>query len=398
MASNPATLPVPGLALDLSGIDGGLYISTHVVSVLWGISCLQIFTYFIQYVREQDTNYGPLRFVSYPKDKAIFKILENILGRSLVVSYSSKIQHIYWAHARNSRSILTVQHVCVIQPEYFLLITSWGNPAALSVDPIESSVQALMTVLAALITQCFFTYRLYIFTSRRLLFPMIFVSTMRFNTLIPSDFIRNLVKLPLIIGQLVVEAIALKISFATHNNQQLKAKSFISPTIASNAFPVAIDAGIAACMTYWLFKESKGITGSHVMIVRLITLTINSGFWTASVALAVFVGSIVGSDEIYGTIYYLLGPLYCNTVLANLNAREYLRAAQESEEIAFRSNLNFEAAAHSTIATSVSFAAQSSHYPPFSGEHSVLSASIRFNFPSLHVLSFLTSILLDKEG
>ncbi|KAF9066038.1 hypothetical protein BDP27DRAFT_1054529 [Rhodocollybia butyracea] len=298
--STPTSFPVTGLALDLSESHGGLYISAHVVSALWGISCMQIFTY----------------FVHYPKDSAILKILVVVL----------------W-------SIFTIQLVSIIQPEYFFLIASWGNPAALLVDPIETSVEALMTAITALIAQCFFTYRLYLF-SRRMLFPIIFF--------------------PLIIGQLVIEAVALHNSFTTTNVQELTTKSFINPTIASNAFPVVIDAGIAACMAYWLFKEAKGAARSHVMIVRLITLTINSGFWTASVALVVLVGSIVGNlAQTYGTIYYLLCPLYCNTVLANLNAREYIRNTQRSETV-FVSNRRYEAARCSTIMTSVSFATQSS--------------------------------------
>ncbi|KAF9066033.1 hypothetical protein BDP27DRAFT_1424182 [Rhodocollybia butyracea] len=287
--STPTSSPVPGSALDLSDTHGGLYISAHIVSALWGVSCMQIFTYFIH----------------YPKDNAILKILVVVL----------------WA-------ILTIQLVFILQPEYFFLITSWGNLAALSVDPRETSVEALMTAITALIAQCFFTYRLYLF-SRRLLFPILF--------------------LPLIIGQLVTEAVALHNSFTTTNIQQLTNRSFINPTIASNAFPVAIDAGIAACMAYWLFKESKGAaTRSHAMIVRLITLTINSGFWTASVAFAVLVGSIVGSPQTYGIIYYLLCPLYCNTVLANLNAREYIRNTQRSDTV-FTSDIRFEVAPPSTI-------------------------------------------------
>ncbi|KAF9077120.1 hypothetical protein BDP27DRAFT_1311850 [Rhodocollybia butyracea] len=208
--SAPTSLLNPGLALNLSEIRGGLYVSSHLVSALWGISCMQIFTY----------------FVHYPKDKVIFKTM---------------------AHAKDLRSMLTIQLFCVIQPDYFLLIISWGNPAALLDDP----------------------------------------------------------------------------NFTATSVQQLAAKSFLTPAILCNAFPVASDAGLAACMTYWLLKESKGATGYP------------------SVALAALVGSVVGSAETYGTIYYLLCSLYCNTVLANLNAREYIRDAQKSE-IVIGSNLRFE--------------------------------------------------------
>ncbi|KAF9064748.1 hypothetical protein BDP27DRAFT_1425510 [Rhodocollybia butyracea] len=171
--------------------------------------------------------------------------------------------------------------------------------------------------------------------------------------------------LPLIIGQLIIGAVNLHFSFTTHDNQQLTSKFFIHTTIACNALPVAIDAGIDACMTYWLLKESKGAAGSHAMIVRLITLTINSGFWT--VALAALVASIVSSAKTYGAINNLLCSLYCNVVLANLNAREYIRDAQRSE-IVLGSDLRFEPAPHSSIAAGVSFAARSPHYPLASGD------------------------------
>ncbi|KAF9065429.1 hypothetical protein BDP27DRAFT_1332050 [Rhodocollybia butyracea] len=230
------------------------------------------------------------------------------------------------------------------------MITSWGDPSALTAVPIERSVQGLITVLVAFIVQCFFTYRLYIF-SRRLLFPIIF--------------------LPLIVGQLIAEAFSLQITFTTHNAQEFTAKSFINTSIASNSLPVAIDAGIATCMAYWLFKESKGAAGgSHAMIVRLITFTIISGFWTASVALAALVASIVSSVLTYGAISQLLCALYCNIVLANLNARDYLRDTQRSE-IVLGSNVRFEAAPRSTITAGISFSTtRTSHCdPPSSEEH-----------------------------
>ncbi|KAE9384562.1 hypothetical protein BT96DRAFT_644745 [Gymnopus androsaceus JB14] len=228
-----STPPTPGLALNLDNIHGGLYISAHVVSALWGIACLQTFTY----------------FVHYAKDKIIFKIMVVAL----------------W-------TMSTLQLYCVIAPQYRFTITFWGNPAVLLKKTNESS----------------------------------------------------------------------------------------APAVASNALPVAIDSGLSICMVYWLVKESKGAIGSHAIVVRLITLTINSGFWTASVALAALITSVVTQVQIYGAVYYVLCSLYCNTVLANLNAREFIRSAQKSE-IVFGSNLRFETGGgHSSDSTSrdMSFAAR----------------------------------------
>jgi hypothetical protein len=86
---------------------------------------------------------------------------------------------------------------------------------------------------------------------------------------------------------------------------------------------------------------------SHDIATKLVTLTINSGFWTASVALAALitvynfskctrcgpqiVQSIVCEVQVYGAVYYILCPLYCNTVIANLNARQYVRDKFRSE-------------------------------------------------------------------
>ncbi|KAE9403037.1 hypothetical protein BT96DRAFT_512302 [Gymnopus androsaceus JB14] len=122
---------------------------------------------------------------------------------------------------------------------------------------------------------------------------------------------------------------------------ELSSTKYLHAVLASNIISIIIDSGITVCMSYWILKESRGSYGSGTLIVRLITLTVNSGFWTAAATLASLITYFVASPLVYGAVTYMMSPLYCIVVLANLNAREDIRDAQGSN-IVFGSNIGFE--------------------------------------------------------
>ncbi|KAE9403042.1 hypothetical protein BT96DRAFT_512356 [Gymnopus androsaceus JB14] len=155
-------------------------------------------------------------------------------------------------------------------------------------------------------------------------------------------------------------------NFHAKETSELGSTTYLHPVLASNIISVIIDSGITVCMSYWILKESRGTYGSGALIVRLITLTVNSGFWTAAVTLASLIAYFVASPLVYGAVSYMMSPLYCNVVLANLNAREYIRDAQGSN-IVFGSNIGFETSlgvrtAHSGITPAdISLTDQTNH-------------------------------------
>ncbi|KAF9467767.1 hypothetical protein BDZ94DRAFT_1232710 [Collybia nuda] len=290
--SSPVTPPsmTPGLALDLSDIHGGLYISTHFVAAFWGIACMQVFTYYVKYAIMFQQSFRNAQSLSAIRKIGLFSRFYHKSGKAHSVSSAV-------AGSADVPNVL-------------------DNAMFLHLSPIHVSN---------------------LVSGKRKLFPIIFI--------------------PAIIGQLVAESVDFFYAYHAPTIEQfLNSSKFHTAAIISNAFPVVIDTGLAVCMTYWLIKESRSARGSHDMIVRLITLTINSGFWTASVALGALITSIVSDVQTYGAVYYVLCALYCNTFLANLNARGYIRRSDASKSnMIIGSGLRFETrhGDHSVRATSI---------------------------------------------
>jgi len=62
------------------------------------------------------------------------------------------------------------------------------------------------------------------------------------------------------------------------------------------------------------------------MLARTAVLVVNTGVCTAVAAVLVIILLIAWPDlEIFTVPYAVICPLYCNTILANLNSRNYLR-------------------------------------------------------------------------
>ncbi|TBU28080.1 hypothetical protein BD309DRAFT_872291 [Dichomitus squalens] len=90
-----------------------------------------------------------------------------------------------------------------------------------------------------------------------------------------------------------------------------------------------VDIAIVAMMIYSLLREGyPRFQSSRRMIFRLIVLTINTGLWTAVFAI-IDLGLIVPypNQLYYCAVDFPLTSLYLNSLLANLNARDYIRSA-----------------------------------------------------------------------
>lgn len=101
--------------------------------------------------------------------------------------------------------------------------------------------------------------------------------------------------------------------------------------IAYNAIAAGTDIFLAGCMIFMLLSERTGTVSesSNQLISKLVVFSLNSGFWTALVALTVVItlSAVPLPDLIFPAVYTMLCPLYCNTVLANLNSRKFLKRA-----------------------------------------------------------------------
>ncbi|KAI0371486.1 hypothetical protein BV20DRAFT_1120534 [Pilatotrama ljubarskyi] len=86
---------------------------------------------------------------------------------------------------------------------------------------------------------------------------------------------------------------------------------------------------LISCILIALLRHSRshdGLRRTHRLIFRLTLFAINTGVWTALCALFIIITMAAYPNiQVYLSLYFVICPLYCNTLLANLNARGYIR-------------------------------------------------------------------------
>ncbi|KAF8843434.1 hypothetical protein BDN67DRAFT_1008855 [Paxillus ammoniavirescens] len=93
-----------------------------------------------------------------------------------------------------------------------------------------------------------------------------------------------------------------------------------------NGVAMAVDVTITIALCTLLTMGRTGFEDTDRMILRLIFISVNTGLSSAIFAfLSVILLVIYPNDLIFTALYYPLGTVYCNTLLASLNARSYAR-------------------------------------------------------------------------
>ncbi|KAF8913735.1 hypothetical protein CPB84DRAFT_1840537 [Gymnopilus junonius] len=108
-------------------------------------------------------------------------------------------------------------------------------------------------------------------------------------------------------------------------------------SMAVNLLGAATDVIIAAALFVFLHRSRTGFKKSDTMISKLIAFTVSTGLLTSICAVASLVSILAsGNTLIYVAFYFTLGRLYSNSVLATLNARQIIRRLGEnSDELSF---------------------------------------------------------------
>ncbi|OAX36476.1 hypothetical protein K503DRAFT_857965 [Rhizopogon vinicolor AM-OR11-026] len=93
---------------------------------------------------------------------------------------------------------------------------------------------------------------------------------------------------------------------------------------AGNALTSGIDIVITTIMCTLLTRARRGFNKrTDAILVRLVILSVNSGLWTAVFAI-VTAGVAVQNNLIFSWPQFCMCPLYCNTILGCLNARDFI--------------------------------------------------------------------------
>ncbi|KAF7436239.1 hypothetical protein PC9H_003068 [Pleurotus ostreatus] len=170
---------------------------------------------------------------------------------------------------------------------------------------------SFFTCLVALPCQLFFVYRIWIFAGKFWLIPMIFV---------PAS----------------VYQLAGYIAFLVMNYKTISIAQFYSlQKLLKSIWGVSAveDTLITLVLFYMLWKQRDGelLGQTSQLLYRVMFIGINTGTWTALVALFALITMTVWPNSMaFVSLNLVISPIYCNTLLANLNARDYIRGARDS--------------------------------------------------------------------
>jgi len=254
---------------------------------LWGATCVQTFLYFVHHSRG---------------DILLHKIL------------------VIWLWLAD-----TVHLILTLLGVYQLTIVHYGDFAFISTISQNFLWSLFFTTVVSCPVQLYFTYRIWIISGRKAIFPVVFV--------------------PLAIAQPAIYTAFLVICYGNiTTNRTLYAVTDLLIAVWSTS--AAIDILIAASLLYYVRKLKTAISGfqsTGKILDRAAVLTVNTGAWTALCSLFTIITiSAFPTSPAFTAVAFLICPLYCNTLLANLNSRGYIRGGDFNDPVGYRYRTSFD--------------------------------------------------------
>ncbi|KAL5534699.1 hypothetical protein ACEPAG_1163 [Sanghuangporus baumii] len=261
-----ATSAPPEIHLDITGTFGISYIGAMVALVLFGITTLQSYLYYMY----------------YPKDRPSLKLLVAFI----------------WA-------LETVQIALVCHSLYHYLVINYSNPLALGVGTCTLQTSMLVNVIISTTVQLFFTVRVHILSKGMWWLTAFLILTILAHFAFGLETVILLLKLKLLS----------KIPSITYNAAL--------PFSITAVFP---DVLIAFSLCYYLHSVKSGFRGTNALLNTLMVYAVNRCLLTTVVVIVeVIVFKVLPDSFYFLAIDFCVGKLYANTLLATLNTRQVLR-------------------------------------------------------------------------
>ncbi|KAJ2915064.1 hypothetical protein MD484_g5346, partial [Candolleomyces efflorescens] len=271
---NPALGCTP--TYDLGPYTGAIFLGTFFSMALWGVATMQLILFFAS---------------KYPGDSWRLKTL------------------VLWVWAMD-----TVHKGLIIAGNYKDLVS--GRV----INPTGPNKEMILTHIAtswvAVPVQLFFMYRIWRFQSR-----------IRWFFVIPLA--------PCIAFHFAMGFVLTTVNWIRHNNPEAIPRSVMLNLVIANMVVVAaadVLLAIGLCILLWsTYREvvsgTAGAKSGASMVQRLLLLTINTGIWTALFGLITMATSIrYPQNLIHIAFCFIISPVYLNMLLANLNARSFIRS------------------------------------------------------------------------
>ncbi|KAJ7889614.1 hypothetical protein B0H13DRAFT_883937, partial [Mycena leptocephala] len=263
-----ATVP-PSLDLNLQSTYGALLIGCFFSVAVWGVSFVQTILYFMM----------------YEKDSGKLKLLVLFLI-----------------------TVDTANEILVLRSVWPALILHWGRVDILgkSEGTVELIHHVWVAAIVAAAVQLYYTWRIYTLNGRKRLLPCLLLPLIAWQIIGLGPYYY------LALGHTTVSA--------GKQTQELTALA-----ISLRASGAAADILIAGTMIYLLSRPRVHFNRTQKMVFRLLVLSINSGAWTAILAVLDFISIVVFPVDFTFCIFELpICSLYLSTLLVNLNARKFI--------------------------------------------------------------------------
>ncbi|KIJ07775.1 hypothetical protein PAXINDRAFT_19064 [Paxillus involutus ATCC 200175] len=285
-------------AIGAAGVDLGLYHGATLAGilgslVLYGASILQTFIYYLRWVQRRPTSWlqSAESETSYPDDRAWKKLFVAIVFL-----------------------LETVHSFLACAGIWNYLVQYFGDFANLTVLHPTILVPIVFSSIVAFVVQTYFVWRIRC------------LSTGHFKQIFPA------VMMPLVITQLALGCYYVANALMTPTITVLYGPLLTKVGDASLGIAAVIDTIIATAMLVLLGK-GRNQSNKHTdrILFRWTLISIHTGFWTASFAvLTVVLHALYPSNLLLTAVYFPICELYCNTLLANFNARSWVRQAHGS--------------------------------------------------------------------
>ncbi|KAI0804631.1 hypothetical protein BC629DRAFT_1195155 [Irpex lacteus] len=265
----PCAPPVP-----MNLYYGAESVSINFTMAFWGITCTQTFLFFI----------------NYPTDTLATKAL------------------VLWLW------IMNTTHQCLlISGQYTAIVASDTIDPSYTSPPRfirEYLTSIFFTTAVSVPTQAYFAYRIHRFSHSKIIT----------GALVFGIFLQ-------LVGGVTLFAVDISDTTATQVTTNVS-KYLILVHFTLSAI---LDIALAFFLCYFLwstyFTMGARIKSTGAMLQTLTFITLNTGFWTAAIAvITATLAFIYPANFLYISFYFLLSPLYCNSLLCSLNTRTYVRS------------------------------------------------------------------------
>ncbi|KAJ7230602.1 hypothetical protein GGX14DRAFT_486303, partial [Mycena pura] len=202
----------------------------------------------------------------------------------------------------------TIHQALISHTLYTYLVTNYNNSVELTQIVWSLLVEVLFNGFTALLVQSFLTVRIWRLSNG-------------------NKWLTGAALL-LVLGEFGCVLAYVALSLRLRTLAELVELKGLSVTV--NALAAAGDVLIAATLCKLLYSSRTGFHRSDTMIKKLMVWAVNTGLVTSLCAIASLISIVVAdSTFIYILFFFCMGRLYCNSLLATLNARSMIRGAAD---------------------------------------------------------------------